>query len=242
MPVVLITGASRGIGLEFARQYARDGWDVIATCRRPAEAVKLQALAKEHKNIRIETLDVIDGQSIAALAAKLKDAAIDLLINNAGVPRSGKASSPGVDNYYGPEEEFENLDAEEWIGAIRVNAVAPVMITRAFAPNLARGHEKKTVMLSSRYGSISMNRPDLLTYSTSKAALNMAMRKLALFLQPRGIAVASLHPGWAQTDMGGSNADVPVVTSVSGMRKVIAGLTLEKTGQFFDYDGKSIPW
>jgi NAD(P)-dependent dehydrogenase (short-subunit alcohol dehydrogenase family) len=232
MPTVLITGANRGLGFEFTRQYAGDGWDVVACCRAPDKADRLQALAKANKKIRVEALEVTDGNAIASLAQRLGDTAIDVLINNAGVPSSGAASVPGDDNYYTVEEEFERLDAEEWLGALRVNTISPVMITRG----------AKVIMMSSRYGSLALNFPDLMTYAASQVGLNIVMRKLALLLKAKGMIVISMSPGRVKTDMGGPDAPLAPEISIAGMRKVIAGLTPEKTGQFFAYDGTVMPW
>lgn len=243
MATVLVTGSNRGIGLEFVRQYTADGWDVIAACRNPAQAAELQKLAGAHKNIRIETLDVANDTSIAALAKKLGDTALDVLINNAGVPSLGRASNPQVDNYTDPQTEFGGLNAAQYLEALKINAVAPVIVTQALVPHVARSKMKKVVMISSRLGSIEQSvMAGLVAYSASKAALNMGMKKIAAALAPQGVTVASFHPGWVKTDMGGPRAEVTPQDSVSGMRKVIESLTPAKNGGFFNYDGKSISW
>jgi NAD(P)-dependent dehydrogenase (short-subunit alcohol dehydrogenase family) len=141
-----------------------------------------------------------------------------------------------------PEPEFGSLDAAAWLDVLRVNTIAPVMVTEALVPNLALGANAKVIMLSSRYGSIELNLPDSIPYCSAKAALNMVMRKIALSLKPQQITVVSFHPGWVKTDMGGQNADIAPAVSVSGMRTVIAGLSLRETGLFLDYNGKPVPW
>jgi len=240
MPSVFITGASRGIGLEFARQYAGAGWDVIAGCRTPAKANMLQALAAKHKNIRIEPLDVTDAKSIATLAAKLKDTAVDLLINNAGIFSGARGATSAE---HGDEsQEFGSIDAENWDRVLRTNTIAPIMVTQALAACVARGKQRKIAMITSKMGSIAEMGDGYIAYRSSKAALNAAMVTIAHDLKAQGIAVINLHPGWVKTDMGGEGAQITPDISVRGMRKVIDGLALKDTGKFFGYDGKIIAW
>lgn len=240
MPTVLITGTSRGLGFEFVRQYSADGWTVIATCRQPAKAQKLEVLRKENKNIQIETLDVTDLDSVNALANKLKGAAIDMLINNAGIYSGGSVSLTRGDKFAG--QDFGALDAAAWETVLKVNVISPIMVTQAFVPHLSRGKDRKIIMISSKMGSIELMGKGSIAYRTSKAALNAAMRSIALDLQAEKMIVASLHPGWVQTDMGGPQAAITAETSVSGMRKVIAELSLENTGEFIAYDGTALAW
>lgn len=240
MPTILITGANRGLGLEFTRQYLADGWQVIATCRTPQRAASLQALAKQHKNLQIETLDVGDPSSISALANTIKDVAVDILLNNAGIYSGLSQSISARDD--DKAQEFGTLDADGWNKVLQINSIAPIMVTQTFLPNIKRGHERKIIFISSRMGSITRTSPGYIAYRSSKATLNAAMRNVALALQPDKITVISFHPGWVQTDMGGANADITPETSITGMRKVIAGLTIEQTGQFLNYDGDVLPW
>ena len=225
---VLITGANRGLGLEFTQQYAADGWNVLACCRHPQSALDLQALAKVNANITIQPLDVADFLQIDALALQLKAASIDVLINNAGVY---PASSFGDTNY------------EAWAEGFKVNSMAPLKMAEAFVQHLTRGQLKKIATLSSKMGSLDDNTSgESYSYRSSKTAVNMVMKSLSIDLKPHGISVVTLHPGWVQTDMGGSNALISAHTSVSGLRKVIESLSLESTGKFIAYDGKAIPW
>ncbi len=226
MPTVLITGANRGIGLEFARQYAADGWRVLATCRDPDAAGDLKAIAGD---ISLHRLDVTDAGRIAALAEELAGEAIDLLINNAGVSGSGGSA-------------FGRIDFGLWEDTMRVNALAPARVTEAFAPHLERGGGKRVVAISSRLGSIKEMGGGSLIYGTSKAALNAAMKTLAGDLRGRSIVVAVLHPGWVATDMGGAGAPTSAQASVAAMRGIIAGLGPADSGGFFGYDGGEIPW
>ena len=225
---VLITGANRGLGLEFTKQYAADGWSVLACCRHPQSALDLQALAKVNANISIQALDVADFAQIDALALQLKDEAIDVLINNAGVY---PASSFGDTNY------------QAWAEGFKVNSMAPLKMAEAFVQHLTRGQLKKIATLSSKMGSLDDNSSgESYSYRSSKTAVNMVMKSLSIDLKPYGISVVTLHPGWVQTDMGGSNALISAHTSVSGLRKVIESLSLDSTGKFMAYDGKAIPW
>jgi len=225
---VLITGANRGIGLEFARQYARDGWKVIACCRGLMQAADLQQLAMAYPNIQTYALDVADFAAIEALASVLKDVKIDVLINNAGVY---------------PHSNPEAVDTGDWLHAFKVNSMAPFKIATAFMPNVAGSQLRKLVTLSSKMGSLDDNTSGgSYIYRSSKVAANMVMKSLSIDLRQYGISVAVLHPGWVQTEMGGPDALIDAQTSVSGLRQVIADLSLANSGQFIAYDGQVINW
>lgn len=225
---VLITGANRGLGLEFTQQYAADGWNVLACCRHPQSALDLQALATTHSNVKIHTLDVADFAQINALAMQLRDESIDVLINNAGVY---------------PVSSFGDTNYDDWAAAFKVNSMAPLKMAEAFVQHITRGQLKKIATLSSKMGSLDDNTSgESYSYRSSKTAVNMVMKSLSIDLKPYGISVVTLHPGWVQTDMGGSNALINAQTSVSGLRKVIESLSLSTTGQFVAYDGKAIAW
>jgi len=241
MPSILITGAARGIGLELCRQYAAAGWRVIATCRDPDKAAALRDLAHSCDAVKIERLDVTDAASIAALAERLKDETLDVLINNAGV-LSGDSRYVWHENDAMLNQKFGTIDPEDWDKVLRTNTIAPVMVTQALLPQVKRGAGRKVIMISSRFGSIAHPFPGYIAYATSKAALNMAMRNAAEVVRGDTITVVSLHPGWVKTDMGGPNADITVEESVAGMRKVIDGLTLQQSGGFIAYDGNALPW
>ncbi len=225
---VLITGANRGLGLEFTKQYAADGWFVLACCRHPQSAMALQTLAAAHGNVKIHALDVGDFAQIDALALQLKHESIDLLLNNAGVY---------------PSSSFGDTNYSEWADGFKINSMVPLKMAEAFVQHISRGQLKKIATLSSKMGSIDDNSSgESYSYRTSKAAVNMAMKSLSIDLRPYGISVVTLHPGWVQTDMGGSNALINTQTSVAGMRKVIADLNLSNTGNFIAYDGQAINW
>lgn len=227
MPTCLITGASRGIGLEFSKQYAADGWAVIATCRRPDQARALRELLGD---VRVKFLDVSDFAGIEALAKELDGAPVDLLINNAGI--------------HGPRiVPFDSVDYGAWAEVFRVNAMACLKVSAVFSRNVAHSQQKTIVAISSLMSSISHNTSGgSYIYRSSKAALNAAMRSLAIDLRPKEIVVVLLHPGWVRTDMGGSGAHLDVFESVAGMREVIGGLGASDSGRFYNYDGSEIPW
>lgn len=227
MPSVLITGANRGLGLEFTRQYAADGWRVFAACRDPAGARDLAAVEGD---VSAETLDVDDGPQVAALANKLSGQPIDVLINNAGI--------------YGPKDVTrDTVVYDAWGQVFRTNTMSPLAVSAAFAANVAQGGQKKIITLSSIMGSIAENDSsgDFI-YRSSKAAVNAVMKSLAGDLKSEGITVAVLHPGWVRTDMGGPDAAIEAPESVTGMRAVIAGLKESDSGRFLNYDGTEIPW
>ena len=225
MPTVLITGANRGIGLEFAREYAAEGWRVHAACRSPAKASDLKAVKGD---VTIHALDVADDKALDVLAEQLRGEAIDILINNAGILDS---------------DGFGRTDTETWLRAFRVNSIAPLHVLERFLPHLERGQKKTAVALTSKMGSIADNGSGgSYIYRSSKAALNAAMKSAAVDLKSRGITVAVFHPGWVKTDMGGRGAAIDAKTSVAGLRSKIASLKPDDNGRFFNYDGKELPW
>lgn len=225
MPSVLITGANRGLGLEFGRQYAAERWQVIATCRRPAEAAALKALGT---NVAVHGLDVAHFAAVAALSRALANATIDVLIANAGI---------GFPDDMTPA----SVDEEGWTRALRVNTMAPLALAGAFRAQVARSRERKMVAISSYLGSIGGNSDGgAYIYRSSKAALNAVWRSLAIDYPD--LVTAVLSPGWVRTDMGGSAAPLSPEESVKGMRRVIAGLSQADSGSFINYEGKSVPW
>ena len=233
MPTVLITGANRGLGLEFTRQYAADGWRVLACCRAPNDAPEL---ATVRGDLTIHDLAGGDVAAIDRLAGSLKGTAIDVLLNNAGYfgPR------PKADN--NPAQLFGHIDYGIWQEVIRINTFAPMKMAEAFVDHVAASAQKKIVTISSTEGSISKAQGGIYAYKTSKAAVNMVMRNLSVDLKPRGIVTASFCPGWVKTRMGGATAPLEPVESIAGVRRVIAGLTLETTGRFWLYNGETVSW
>lgn len=219
MPTVLITGANRGLGLEFCRQYAEKGWDVIACCRNPAQASELNALSQPYTSIQKEALDVAHFDEIDSLSTKLSDTCIDVLINNAGI--YGDQSNHG----------FGQLDYQAWLNTLTINTQAPIKMAEAFLPQIKLGSKKLIVNISSLMGSVSDNDSGgSILYRSSKAALNASMKSLSIDLRSQGVGVLIFHPGWVKTDMGGANALIDAKTSVGGMYAVIANFTLAQSG------------
>ena len=232
MKTLLITGASRGIGLEFCKQYAADGWRVHACCRDPGKADVLNQLAARYPNLlKLHALDVTNHAQIEQLARTLSDEAIDLLINDAGIyPASDKHG-------------FGHTDYAEWMTAFNINTMAPLKMVESFVNQIARSELKLIVTITSQMGSMDDNSSGgSYLYRSSKAAANMVVKSLAVDLKEQGIISVAFNPGWVKTDMGGPNAMIPVEQSVADMRKVIEGLTLADTGKFIGNDGLVIPW
>ena len=223
-PTVLITGANRGLGLEFARQYKEAGWQVIGTARKPDSATDLRELG-----VTVLQLDVTDDDSVAGLAENLSGQPIDMLINNAGI-------LPMQDNL--PEASIETFER-----ILDVNTVGPLRVTQALLTNLAKGDRKTIVNISSGLGSIAQNESGrFYGYRESKSALNMFSRTLAAELRSDGFIVVAMDPGWVQTDMGGPNATLTPAQSITGMRSVIDSLTVEDSGTYRRHDGATVPW
>jgi NAD(P)-dependent dehydrogenase (short-subunit alcohol dehydrogenase family) len=233
MSSVLITGANRGLGLEFARQYAADGWDVMATARKPKGSEELQQLAK-NKNVSLRVLDVTSDESVKHLTETLGGKSVDLLVLNSAI-YSRNGDKLGELNFAGWRESFET----NVLGAIRV--------AEALMENVAASKRKQIAAISTGMGSVQALGSTIgfgiaYQYRTSKAALNMAMSILAKEVAPRGISVVLFSPGWVQTDMGGANAPLTPEQSIAGMRKVLQGNPMELTGKFLGHDGATWPW
>jgi NAD(P)-dependent dehydrogenase (short-subunit alcohol dehydrogenase family) len=223
---VLITGSNRGIGLELARQYAADGWRVIACCRTPAKAPELKRLDGK---VEVHPLDVTSRESIDALAKALKGTPVDVLVNNAGL--------------HGDRTPFGATDPELWKRILAVNVIAPVQVTAALLDNVSASAQRKVIAITSKVGSIGDGPTGgSYAYRTSKTALNMAMANAAHELKAHGVTIVLIHPGWVQTDMGGPSAPVAIDQSVAGIRRVIDKVTQAETGHFYDYTGRQLPW
>lgn len=228
---VLITGANRGIGLEFVRQYLLDGWRVHAGARSPEGAPELMKLAAEHRErLQVHPLDVTNTRHITNLAATLEATPIDVLINNAGV-------------YGGDHQGFGETDEQAWLECLRTNVVAPMKMMEAFVEHVAASAQRVMATLSSKMGSMADNGSGgSYHYRSSKAGVNAVVVSAAIDLAPRGIVAVALHPGWVRTDMGGPDAEITTATSVARMRRTLAGLGPQDAGGFFDIDGSIIPW
>lgn len=230
MHTILITGANRGIGLECVKQYAQKGWHVLACCRKPESAKELSLIAKENTHVNVFPLDVTDEAAIKRLAAQLVNQPIDILLNNAGV---------SLDD----ENGFGSVRADDWQTTLKINALAPVLVSQAFVEHVAKSDKKIMAFMSSKMGSIADNQYGMYyAYRASKAALNAQVMSMAIDLKSRGISTIALHPGWVQTDMGGPDATITTETSVKGLSAILDQLTLKESGTFRGYNDEHIPW
>lgn len=227
---VVITGANRGIGLGLVKYYLDKGDTVAACCRQPSHADELNGLAKQYTTLSVYSIDVESEASISDFVRALGDAEVDLVINNAG--------------YYGPKGyAFGQVNTTEWHKVFAINAMGPLLVAQHLAPLLAKCENSKLVCLSSKMGSMTDNTSGgSYLYRSSKSALNAVVKSLSIDLLPQNTLCVVLHPGWVQTEMGGPNALITVEESVHGMAQTIAKLTLAQTGQFFNYNGETIPW
>ena len=224
MTTIMITGASRGLGLEFARQFYNEGCRIIATCRNPKDANALNAIG----DIDVHALDVTNDKNVATLADKLRGENIDILINNAGV--------------IGQRDGFGKLDYDIWAETMDTNVFGPMRVAEAFRDNVMNSEKKQMIFITSRMGSITEAVPNAYVYRSSKAALNMAVKCLSGELAEQGLIAVLFHPGHVQTDMGGQAAPVTPQKSIEGMKNQIVGLTRDDNGRFLSYDGHQIPW
>ena len=223
MSTVLITGAARGLGLEFVKQYAARGWKVHACARSP------ESLKEVAGDVHLYKLEVTDYGAVKALASELKGEAIDVLICNAGV--SGSEAG-----------DLGRIDPKVWRDTFEVNALAPLMMAEAFVEQVAASKDRKLIAISSRLGSITHNDGARYAYRASKTALNMEWQSLSKDTAAKGLICVVLHPGWVQTDMGGKAATLTIAQSVPSMVKVIDGLQPADNGRFLNYDGTELPW
>jgi NAD(P)-dependent dehydrogenase (short-subunit alcohol dehydrogenase family) len=241
-PTVFITGANRGIGLEFVNQFAERDWNVIATARKPDDAAELQKLADKHEHIVIEQLDVTDFARIDALAVKYKDQPFDILLSNAGITPKYKSAFMRV----------KGVDFDMAALSLDVNAIAPLKLAQAFMANVQASDQKKIIVISSKAGSFELGpaMPMMYSYRASKAALNMYMYTLSFETPKKGVILTLLSPGQVDTIPDEEKPkgirlpkSIQPEESVAKMIAVIDGLTPENNGQFLDYeDGSVLPW
>lgn len=231
MKTVLITGANRGLGLEFTRQLCEQNIQVIATCREPAKAGFLQQLAKVNEGLSIFELDVSDDQSINKFVAEIGNQPIDWVINNAGI-----TGDPGV--------TVGNIQRDNFLRVFNVNCLGALKVSEALLPNLQKGNDKLIVAITSQMGSISnIHFGRAYAYRASKAALNCAMRSFAIDIKETGVKVMLLHPGWVKTDLGGPNGEIDAELSVAGMLTVILiNRSVCHAEVMYSYDGTLIDW
>ena len=232
MKTTLITGANRGIGLEFSRQLAEDDWCVLACSRDLEKSDALNKLAAEYpERITLYALDVTDHGQIEKLSQTLANKPIDLLINNAGV-------FPDIN-----DRSFGQTDYDSWAHAFLVNTMAPLKMAEEFIAQITQSSRKTIVTITSKMGSVADNgRGGSYIYRSSKSAVNMVIKSIAIDLESNDIISVLLHPGWVRTDMGGPSGLISVEQSVSGMLSVIREVTSADSGKFIAYDGQIIPW
>jgi NAD(P)-dependent dehydrogenase (short-subunit alcohol dehydrogenase family) len=246
MPTILITGSNRGIGLELVRQYSALDWKIFATARDPASATELAALAGADPDITVEKLDVTDHAGVDALALKLKDQPLDVLLSNAGkTPR-----------YLSAMKGAATIDYKEALNSYQINALGPAKLVATFLPLVQKSGQKKIAVISSKAGSFVEGPPMSMMYEyrASKAALNMIVHTLSFEAAKMGVSIAAISPGSVATrpvegELGfGANVRqaagiISPEDSVAGIIKVIDGLTPAQNGAFLDYkDGRVIPW
>jgi NAD(P)-dependent dehydrogenase (short-subunit alcohol dehydrogenase family) len=235
-PTVLITGANRGLGLEFARQYAADGWNVIASCRRPEQADDLRVLAEKFDRVAVERLDVTSGDQVTALASKFSDQPIDVLLNNAGIYGTLEKQTLGTFDY----EELKKVFDVNTIGALRV--------TEAFLNNVVASDQKKIISLGGGMGTQSIGPLFGGHYfvKMSKAAHLMAMGVLQKDMKDSGIIVTMISPGRVDTqlmrDSGWTGPSISAAESAHHVRERIALLDGSMRGKLITYEGQIIPW
>jgi NAD(P)-dependent dehydrogenase (short-subunit alcohol dehydrogenase family) len=236
MATILVTGANRGLGLEFVRQYAADGWEVLAASRQVEKSAELKQIATEQPKVALYRLDVTDEKSVRELADKLDGKPIDVLLHSSGVyPRKG--------------QNIGGIDYDGWREAVETNLFGVMRVTEALLKNVAASSRKQIAAISTslsilrgvQSGSVAQAGTSY-QYRTSKTALNMALSILAKELEARGISVVLLDPGWVKTDMGGPHAPLTPQESIEGMRKVLAGNPMEISGKFLGHDGAPRPW
>jgi NAD(P)-dependent dehydrogenase (short-subunit alcohol dehydrogenase family) len=228
---VLITGANRGIGLEWVRQCAALGWRVFACCRHPQQAEALISFARlTSGQVTVHIADMNELATLQALSYELRNEAIDILINNAGVYGSDK-------------NRFGSVDAMDWLKTFQVNSIAPLKMAELFHQQILMGTRKLVVCMSSKMGSMADNGyGNSYIYRSSKAALNAVVKSLSIDLCDQGIISVALHPGWVKTDMGGPNAEISTTECVQSLMHIIQNVTLDDSGRFIDIDGSDIPW
>jgi NAD(P)-dependent dehydrogenase (short-subunit alcohol dehydrogenase family) len=228
---VLITGASRGIGLEMVKYSMQQGWRVFACCRDPHNAENLFNIAKlSNGKVSVHIADMLELSTIQALSYELRNEPVDMLINNAGIYGSDK-------------NKFGSVDVASWLQAFQVNTIAPLKMVESFSEQLMMGKRKLVACMSSKMGSIADNGyGGSYIYRSSKAALNAVVKSLSIDLKEQGIISVALHPGWVKTDMGGANAEITTGECVEQLFSQLTRLTAEDSGRFIDIDGSDISW
>ena len=228
MEKVVITGANRGIGLELTKLFLRADKHVVATCRNPKGSIELQELADAGR-LSVFQLEVTDSDSVTNFCDSLSGQTIDVLINNAGIMG-------------GERQSIDDMVYDAWLQAFSVNTLAPFQLATRLIDNLKQAQRPRIVSLSSQMASLNSKSVGSYAYRSSKVALNKVMQVLATELEADGIIVCPVHPGWVQTNMGGSTADITVQESASGLFQLISSLTMEQSGRFWTWQGNEQPW
>ena len=222
---VFITGANRGIGLSLARNFADAGYNVIGTARKPE-----QATALKETGARVEQLDVTDQASVDAMAQRMAETPIDILINNAGIKG-------------GESKDMASLDVENMEWVLNVNTLGPVRVIKALFPNVHSSQRKIVVNISSTMGSIERNTWGCCAgYRASKSALNSINKTFAVDFGKQGVTFVVMHPGYVQTDMNEGQGNITPDQSGAGLMNVITGLDASDNGKFYDWQGNELPW
>ena len=231
MKKILVTGANRGLGLGLVKKFLKNNEKVICTTRNISKSKELILCKKKYNdNLEICELDLLDKESPNILSNFLGNEPIDLFINNAGV--IGHSA-----------QHFKSVSLNHWLEVLKVNLIAPLLITQSIIKNIEKSSERKIYFISSKVGSIEDNKSGgMYIYRSSKTALNQVVKSLSIDLKPLGISVISLHPGWVRTEMGGPNALISVEESVNGMVDVIYNTSIVNSGEFINYDGTRLPW
>ena len=225
MSNILIIGANRGLGLEFAKQYSELGHHIFATTRGKSKSDQLVAIA----NTTVFELDLNKDKSIDSFIDEMSSIKIDILIHNSGIFRD--------------EQLSEDLEIDAWMNEMRINAITPIILARKLKQNVLEGKDKKIIFISSQMGSIDDNYSGrFYFYRSSKSALNSAAKSLAIDWKDKNISVLMLHPGWVKTDMGGESAKLEIPDSIQRMIQVISDLNLETSGSFVNYEGNKLEW
>jgi NAD(P)-dependent dehydrogenase (short-subunit alcohol dehydrogenase family) len=235
---MVVTGAGRGLGLEFVRQLLPRAKCLIATVRDPERATELKELARDNAGtLKIVRLDLSDEESIRRAVEEIGKlvTSLDLLINNAGIYIGRPGTGAGSD-------KLGKLTMQGGVETMTTNAIGPMILTQELLPLLQEAEPAKIVSLTSGLGSITNSGGPPFHYSASKAALNMYMHGLASQLRSSGVISIVVNPGWVQTDMGGRGAAISAQESASGILRVVDGLTPDQTGNFLNYKGQTEPW
>jgi NAD(P)-dependent dehydrogenase (short-subunit alcohol dehydrogenase family) len=232
MSTILVTGSNRGLGLEWVRQYAREGHRVYATCRHPSEAYELQKLGQEFAGVSIHRMDVTKVDELYAMSVEILEEPVDILISNAGIY---------LEKYR--DVALGSLNYMDWMKTFEINALGPVRVVETFLPNVVRSSRRQVVVTSTHMASIAdFAVPGAYYYRSTKAALNAVMEGLSHELEQQGVGLLIVHPGHVKTRMGGGGTTLMPPESVQGMKALVDQFTMQDTGRFIRYDGVEMPW